>query len=53
VAEVVVRNAPVPMEFVAVQDRFGQSGKPAVLMEEYGLTAEAIVNAVKKVIDRK
>lgn len=53
VAEVVVRNALVPMEFVAVQDRFGQSGKPAVLMEEYGLTAEAIVNAVKKVIDRK
>lgn len=53
VAEVIVRQAPVPMEFVAVQDRFGQSGAPSLLMKEYGLTAEDIVNSVKKVIKRK
>ncbi|HEX2955143.1 MAG TPA: transketolase family protein [Bacillota bacterium] len=53
VAEVIVRTVPVPMEFVAVQDRFGQSGKPSLLMEEYGLTVEDIVNTVKKVMKRK
>lgn len=53
VAEVVVRNSPVPMEFVAVQDRFGQSGTSALLMKEYGLTVEEIVDAVKKAISRK
>jgi transketolase len=53
VAEVIVRNHPVPIEFVAVQDRFGQSGSPALLMKEYGLTTEDIVKSVKKVITRK
>jgi transketolase len=53
VAEVVVRSNPVPMEFVAVNDRFGQSGIPSLLMEEYGLTTEAIKSAVRKVITRK
>ncbi|HOJ77510.1 MAG TPA: transketolase family protein [Bacillota bacterium] len=53
VAEVVVQNHPVPMEFVGVKDRFGQSGKPAELLEEYGLTAAKIVEAVEKVIARK
>lgn len=53
VAECVARNHPVPMEFIGVQDRFGQSGTPAVLMREYGLTAEDIEAAVRKVIARK
>ncbi|MGQ9780026.1 MAG: transketolase family protein [Bacillota bacterium] len=53
VAEVVVRHHPVPMEFVGVQDRFGQSGKPAELMKEYGLTAEDVVAAVERAIARK
>lgn len=53
VAEVVVQNHPVPIEFVGVKDRFGQSGKPAELLEEYGLTAAKIVEAVEKVIARK
>lgn len=47
VAEVVVQNCPVPMAMVGVQDRFGQSGKPAQLLEEYGLTSADIVKAVK------
>jgi transketolase len=53
VAEVLVRTCPVPMEFVAVDDRFGQSGKTAELMSAFGLTADHIVSAVKKVLNRK
>ena len=44
---------PVPMEFVAVNDRFGQSGTPAELMKSYGLDADHIVQAAKKAISRK
>jgi transketolase len=53
VAEVVVQQAPVPMEFVAVHDRFGQSGKPAELMDAFGLRAKDIVAAAQKVMERK
>lgn len=53
VAEVLARTAPMPMEFVAVQDRFGESGKAAELIEHYGLGASHIAAAVKKVIARK
>ncbi|HBF37873.1 MAG TPA: transketolase [Firmicutes bacterium] len=53
VAEVIVQNRPVPMEFIGMKDRFGQSGSPAELLVEYGLTADSIVNAVEKVISQK
>ena len=53
VAEVVVENAPVPMLRVGIQDKFGKSGKPDVLLKEYGLTAENIVENAKEVIKRK
>ena len=53
VARVLAGNKPVPQEFVAVQDSFGESGTPAQLMEKYGLTDNAIVEASKKVITRK
>jgi transketolase len=53
VAEVVVRSHPVPMEFVAVMDRFGQSGKPAELMDAFGLRAKDIVGATDRVLSRK
>lgn len=53
VARVLAENAPTPQEFVATQDTFGESGTPAQLMDKYGLNAEAIVNAAKKVIGRK
>ena len=53
VAEVLARKLPVPIEFVAVQDRFGQSGKSEELLVAYGLTAQNIVSAAKKVIQRK
>ena len=47
VAEVVCTGRPTQMAMVGVQDRFGQSGKPPLLMEEYNLTAADIVKAVK------
>ena len=53
VAEVVVANNPVPMEFVGVNDTFGESGKAADLMVKYGLKDINIVEAVKKVLKRK
>ncbi len=53
VAELVAEYCPVPVEFVGVRNRFGQSGEAGVLAEEYGLTRESIITAVKKVIARK
>ncbi len=53
VAEVLVQNDLVPVEFVGVKDVFGHSAAPKVLLEKYGLTAEAIVGAAKKAIGRK
>ncbi|HWO57079.1 MAG TPA: transketolase C-terminal domain-containing protein [bacterium] len=53
VAEVVVRGNPVPMEFVAVDDRFGQSGTPDELMTAFGLKSRDIIAAGEKVLKRK
>lgn len=53
VAEVVVENELVPMERVGLNDTFGESGTPKELLEKYGLTAEHVVEAVKRVIKRK
>lgn len=44
VAEVVVRNCPVPMDFIGINDVFGESGSPDKLMEFFGLTANNIVD---------
>lgn len=53
VAECLARNCPAPLEMVAVEDRFGESGQPQELMDKYGLNAEAIVQKAKAVIARK
>jgi len=53
VAQVIVKNHLVPQEYIAVNDSFGESGKPADLMKKYGLDADHIVKAVQKVMDRK
>jgi len=46
-------NNPVPQEFVAVNDTFGESGTPAQLMEKYKLNDKAIIAAVDRVVNRK
>ncbi|MDO5344726.1 MAG: transketolase family protein [Lachnospiraceae bacterium] len=53
VSEVVVRTENVPVEFVGVEDVFGHSAAPKVLLEKYGLTPENIAEKAKKAISRK
>lgn len=53
VAGVLSRNNPVPQEYVAVNDKFGESGKPDELMAKYGIDTPNIVEAAQKVIQRK
>lgn len=53
IAQVLARKKPAPIEFVAVMDEFGQSGKPEELLELYGLDTAHIVAAAEKAISRK
>jgi len=53
IAQLLAKELPTPMEFVAVNDSFGESGTPAELMKKYGLDSSNIVEAVKKVMKRK
>ncbi|MBU2263342.1 transketolase family protein [Patescibacteria group bacterium] len=53
VAEVLGKNYPVPMEFIGVQDKFGESGQPEELIEHFGMGIKHIKEAVKKVLKRK
>ncbi len=53
VARWLALNAPVPMEQVGVQDRFGESGAWTQLLERHGLTARGVGDAVRRVLARK
>ncbi|MEK7228375.1 MAG: transketolase C-terminal domain-containing protein [Patescibacteria group bacterium] len=53
VAECLAKSAPTPIEFIGVQDQFGQSGTPKELIEHYGMGRDAIEQAVLKLIERK
>jgi len=53
VAQLLALKNPTPLEMVAVNDSFGESGVPALLMEKYGLTRTDIVKSVEAVIKRK
>ena len=53
ISRVLSKNMPLPQEFVATKDTFGESGRPAELMKKYGLNSDSIVEKVKKVINRK
>ena len=53
VAGVLAKNSPVPVEMVAVNDVFGQSGTPDELMQHYGLKSKNIVEKALKVLKRK
>lgn len=53
IAGVIATSNPVPVEIVAVDDQFGQSGTPNQLMKEYGLTAKEIKEAVYRALKRK
>ena len=53
IAEILGKNYPVPMEFIGVQDRFGESGEPEELLDAFGLSHPHIIKAVQKVLKRK
>ncbi|MBC34925.1 MAG: transketolase [Bacteroidetes bacterium] len=53
IAQLLSRELPTPIEMVAVNDKFGQSGTPEELLVEYGLDTPNIIDAVGKVIKRK
>ncbi|HNM27341.1 MAG TPA: transketolase C-terminal domain-containing protein, partial [Saprospiraceae bacterium] len=53
IANLLAHRLPVPMEYVGVKDSFGESGKPAELLEKYGLGKKDVVWAVKDVLERK
>jgi transketolase len=53
IAQLLVRNLPLPLEMVAVNDSFGESGKPEELLVKYHLDAPDIVAAAERAISRK
>ncbi len=53
IAELLVQHFPVPIEFIGVKDKFGQSGTPEELIEHYGMGKDSIKEAVKKILTRK
>lgn len=53
IANLLAQKMPTPMEYVGVNDSFGESGKPAELLEKYGLGKKDVLWAVKDVLDRK
>lgn len=53
IAQLLGRELPTPMEYVSVNDSFGESGTPDQLLEKYGLTTAAIVAAAERAIARK
>ena len=52
VAECLAKNFPVPMEFIGVDDLFGQSGTPDELIEHYNMDTKSIIKAVNKIMKR-
>lgn len=52
VAECLAKNFPVPIEFIGIDDQFGQSGTPEELVEHYGLGTKSITKAVEKILKR-
>ncbi|MBM2831552.1 MAG: transketolase subunit [Dehalococcoidia bacterium] len=53
VAQVVMKNHPVPMAGIALKDVYAKSGKPEELLQRYGLSARHIEEAVRGVLRRK
>ena len=52
VAETLAKYAPTPIEFIGMQDTFGESGKPDQLLKKYGMDVKDIKAAAKKAIRR-
>ena len=53
ICQLLSRNIPTPVEIVAVNDSFGESGKPSELLDKYGLGVKDVIAAAKRAIARK
>lgn len=53
IAQLLARKQPTPIEMIAVNDSFGESGKPEELLKKYGLDSEHIIAAAEKVMRRR
>jgi transketolase len=53
VAQAAARLQPVPMEFVGLDDTYAESGDPEALLRKYGLTADDIVAAARRLVERR
>ncbi|HUG39083.1 MAG TPA: transketolase C-terminal domain-containing protein [Longimicrobiales bacterium] len=53
VAQAAAARHPAPMEFVGLNDTYAESGEPSALLRKYGLTADDIVAAVLRVLERR
>jgi transketolase len=53
VAQAVCRLHPAPVEFVALNDTYAESGDPEALMRKYGLTADDVMSAARRVVQRR
>jgi transketolase len=53
IANCLSRTVPTPIEMLAVNDKFGESGKPQQLLDKHHLNKEGIIDAVKKALNRK
>jgi len=53
VSETLSMHHPVPIEYVAVEDRFGESGVYEQILERYGLTAQKVEEKAQRVLQRK
>ena len=53
IAELLASDFPLPIEFIGVHDRFGQSGEPKELIEYYGMGVSSIIEAVKRAAIRR
>ncbi len=53
IAQLLAQKMPTPIEYVAVDDQFGESGTPEQLLEKFSLDTKDVVKAVEKVLKRK
>ena len=53
IAQLSAKKLPIPIEFVGVNDKFGESGKPMDLMKKYQIDRNSISNAVINVLKKK
>ncbi len=53
VAECLAATLPTPIEFVGMHDKYGESGSPAELVEYFGMGTTAIIEAIRRAVDRK